>query len=91
VTTQGGPWNKTMKIAATESLRRLYPSLLLPIPVEPGIVDLTIVVRHEWKEDYWFRVRQLRYIIVDSVEAGVKLLQEMGHDSCAPRSSGDGT
>ena len=65
-----------MRIAVSESIRRLYPKLC-PIPAEPGFVDLTIILSRDWKPEYHFRARQLRYIVVNTVDQAIEFLSEM--------------
>lgn len=67
-----------MRIAASESIRVERPELLT-IPSEPGFVDLTIVLSKDWKPEYEYRKRQLRYIVVEDVDSAKQLLREIGY------------
>lgn len=67
-----------MRIAATPAIRSRHPSIL-PIPAEPGAVDLTLVLRSEWDPSYSHRFRQLRYVVVGTVDEATNLLRKIGY------------
>lgn len=68
-----------MRIAASPSILARHPGLL-PIPDEPGYVDISIILDSEWKESYTHRFRQLRFVVVHTLEDADEVLVALHYD-----------
>lgn len=75
-----------MRIAATNTIREHLPGLS-PIPSEPGYADFTVVLMSEWDESYRHRFRQLKYVVVNSLEEAEDVLKAIGYDKSSGGSS----
>lgn len=67
-----------MKIAASETVRTIWPSLA-PLPSGSTPVDVSIILSTDWHPSYSERRRTLRYVIVSTLEEVEVLLKELGH------------
>lgn len=67
-----------MRIAASASIRTLYPGLESIPPIGGAYMDLTLILDSEWDDIYLAQDRQLRYVVVSSRASIERLLKNVG-------------